>query len=264
MKLPASGTGVLPRLIGCFDSEGQFNYAVHVSEALGFIYFDQPVAACTTVKLNLNAWEAAARGIPYRNRTSREIHTRDLNPLRRPWDVGYGTFAEMLSRRDVLKLTSWRHPRDRIISAYLKKIRRPSVQGERFAEAFAIPAQSSFEEFVRLLASNEKAFMFDPHWRPQVVNAAVEVLQLDRVLLVPHLAENLSELSLELFAERRGIQDAREANPRSASGQNKSPELPAMIAAYDRHASRLYAEDLAYYERAVLSRERRSSVAPKE
>jgi hypothetical protein len=184
-------TDIIPRLIGLFGSEGQFNYAVHVSEALGFVYLDQPIAACTTVKLNLNAWEAAARGVPFGNRTSQEIHTRDLNPLRRPRDIGYRRFGEMLSSRNVVKLTSWRHPRGRLISAYLKKIRRRSPQGKRFADAFGVPEQGSFADFVFLLASNHSAFMFDPHWRPQVVNAAIGLLELDRVLLVPHLAEDL-------------------------------------------------------------------------
>jgi hypothetical protein len=68
---------------------------------------------------------------------------------------------------------------------------------------------------------------------------------------------------LHLTGEMRAVQDARDANPHSASRQSAHPDLPDMLAVYDRHASEIYAEDLAYYESAMLSRQQRGPVAPR-
>ena len=70
------------------------------------------MVGCTSIKLNLSAWESEARGIPFENQTSEEIHSRELSPLLQPRAVGYKRFAQILRSKDVIKLTSWRHPRD--------------------------------------------------------------------------------------------------------------------------------------------------------
>ncbi len=38
MKLRVAESGIVPRLVELFGSEGHLNYAVHISETLGFIY----------------------------------------------------------------------------------------------------------------------------------------------------------------------------------------------------------------------------------
>jgi len=43
-----------------------------------------------------------------------------------------------------------------------------------------------------------------------VINAAVGVIEIDRILLLDTLNDDLSKLSLSLFGERKEIRDARE------------------------------------------------------
>ncbi len=253
-RIQALRLGTLTRLLEHFESEGAFNRATFVSELLGFIYFVQPVAGCTTIKLNINFWEAAAQGVRFTIDGPEDIHNRKLSPLKMPRAVGYRRFIGMLASRDVLKFTSWRHPRDRLISAYLKKVRRRSNACQALMAEFPGFDNRRFTEFVSLIANERRALLLNSHWRPQAINVPVDIVEIDRVLLLDSLKDDLGDLSRALLGKRIPVLDSRDYHKANQSNRESASDLLEMMKCYDSGAAHLFERDLIYFEQSVAAR----------
>ena len=67
-----------------FNSVGEFNYSVHISDEFRFAHFNNPKCACTTIKASLNMACAAALGRQLEYTNIGDIHDRGRNVLLKP------------------------------------------------------------------------------------------------------------------------------------------------------------------------------------
>ena len=126
----------------------------------GFIYLNNPKVGCSTIKSSL--W-TGVRGKPPGQDQS--VHVLEGSPFA-------NTLPEPSVVAQAFVFTFVRNPYERLVSAYLDKVKHRSDNVWRgFATRRGLDpeAEVSFDRFVALIAS-QPVEENDPHWRPQHLN----------------------------------------------------------------------------------------------
>lgn len=144
----------------------EFNQNVHIDLVNKYVYVETPKVACSTIKARL--YEHITRGLPI----PKEVHpTLFCSPFVRPFQISDKHIERALYSDEYFRFSFVREPVERVLSAYLDKIKKPMPQRTRFLKRF-YPQQEadyniSFEEFLDCLQTIKAARNFDKHWRPQ-------------------------------------------------------------------------------------------------
>ena len=184
-----------------FNGERQFNYSIHVSDDFGFIYFNNPKCGCSTTKATLNLACAAVAGRELVYTSKADIHQRSKNILRRPADVGYDRFVEMLDDKAILKFAFMRDPVDRLASAFENKLTWNSVHKRALNLALGRPAEQpvAFADFVSMIADNHTLRDIDEHWRLQKKQICYDLVPGQKLFTFENLEVELENLLHQLF-----------------------------------------------------------------
>lgn len=184
--------------------ESQFNYMINISPRLDFIYFSIPKNACSTIKVLLRSLFEDI------NKIRTDVHDRQNSLLLRPCDIGYENFLKMLEDSSVFKFTVVRNPYSRILSAYLDKfIKLPKYDVEGYQiflsqlvggkEIDEYTSNISFLSFLKLI--NEKQpYGMNEHWRPQVIQGMIDLIDYDKIYRFESLETSLNDLVEKLKA----------------------------------------------------------------
>jgi dermatan 4-sulfotransferase 1 len=185
------------------------NYSVHISLANNYIYVETPKAACSTMKLSLISLELGY-DFPLEEETSGYIHLRDWSPLLTPKQVV--SFSRLLAL-PFLKFCFVRNPFTRVLSAYLDKIRRKTLQKKKWLSLFGDREPSApvtFSEFLTAIA-RQPVDLMDSHWRPQYFQTFQEGIPYDFVGRFETFSEDFDTLT-QLFGHDRPLHMRHEAN----------------------------------------------------
>jgi hypothetical protein len=209
-----------------------FNFSVHISLKNRFIYVETPKVACSTMKLSLISFELEYE-FPIDFDNSGYIHLRDWSPLLSPKQVV--SFSRLL-QLPFLRFCFIRNPFTRVLSAYLDKIQRRTLQKKKWCSLFGDRDQSrpvTFEEFLSCIARQPVGAM-DSHWRPQYFQTFQENFSYDFVGRFETFAQDFVALS-HLFPPPHNLVMRHEANHKT----NASARLYDL---YSNHTEQLVRE----------------------
>ena len=200
-----------------FNSLDEMDYAIHISEEFRFIYFSNPKCGCTTVKATLNLACAKTGGLQLHYSSLADIHDRSRNLLKRPMDVGYERFVELLGDESISKFSVIREPISRLASAFENKLTGDSDARQAFNLRRGWPSDASvdFLEFIRAIAGSTELRDCDEHWRlqrKQICFEQVPMMELFRfkqlnVSLDTFIKEKFSRNDVEVFDAREHFQE---------------------------------------------------------
>ena len=140
-------------------------HASHISLANKFLYVETAKVACSTIKKILiqNEYDGDIT-IDH----AEYVHFREFSPLLNARQTG--DFKKFIERKDIFKFCFVRNPYERLLSAYLDKIKQR--KGQHYAVQIQLgygPFSDhilTFDEFVNALIEQSPMHM-DPHWRTQ-------------------------------------------------------------------------------------------------
>jgi hypothetical protein len=203
------------------------SYRYNLSQKHRYLYVETPKVACTTIK----AFLQAAEGRDISDQNFEEVHDRDKSPLLKP-DKRPDLLFDLLGSDNSFKFTFVRNPYTRILSAYLDKIKRTSVEqaiaygaarlkqldqpvagdlplapdakaleGHRRERLHSLSLSTdsdvSFKEFVESLTRTDPAKM-DAHWRPQTLLTAQAYIDYDFIGRFERLEADLNWVANKL------------------------------------------------------------------
>ncbi len=186
--------GVLP-----FDN---FIYSTHISLKNHYVYVEVPKAGCSTIKYSLARLELENPDFVFPK--IEMLHGRDFLPTLTPLQVG--NFGQVFESQDFFKFCFVRNPYERLLSAYLDKIARPSEQRTVFVQQLGLSAGDAatitFPDFVDIICG-QKPVEMDNHWRPQVDQTMQHKIDYDFVGRAECLDDDLIELGRRLGCDLR-------------------------------------------------------------
>lgn len=218
----------IARMVANVGGEPLFNYTIHIDPDLRFIFFSNPICACSTLKATLNVATARALGIPFAINSAAMIHDRASNILKTPRQVGLNVLESLLDDPGVKKIAFIRSPESRFLSAFRKKLTYESVFSKRVRTHLGVASDMPLRDFLTLdsfakqVANDQTLRDLDEHWRLQRKQIFFdEVSDLD-IGFVENFSADTSRLLGEIFgADGYQIQDAVALNPSNASGNRK-------------------------------------------
>ncbi|WP_162784705.1 sulfotransferase family 2 domain-containing protein [Paracoccus suum] len=190
MSQMTSGAERAARMQALLRTPKSFDNTIHLSPDLGFMFFSNPIVACSTLKATLNQATARALGLPAPELRLDAIHDRAANPLQRPSDIGLPRFAEMLEDPAVRKIAFIRDPLRRFMSCFGKKLSKENRITERVRAQMKVPERIPLRDFLTpdsfatALESDPKLLNMNDHWRPQRLQVFYDLvpdLQIGRV-----------------------------------------------------------------------------------
>jgi hypothetical protein len=185
------------------------NYSIHISLKDKYIYVETPKAACSTMKLSLISLELGY-DFPLEEQTSGYIHLRDWSPLLTPKQVV--SFTRLLAL-PFLKFCFVRNPFTRVLSAYLDKIRRKTLQKKKWLSLFGNREPSApitFSEFL-MSVGRQPVGLMDSHWRPQYFQTFQQHISYDLVGRFETFSKDFLTLT-KLLGHDRPLHMRRDAN----------------------------------------------------
>lgn len=244
-----------PRLAGMaalVGGERDFNYTVHIAEDPAFVFFSNPICACSTLKMSLNLSVARARGdTAFRIDTPAAIHDRGANLLLTPRQLGYARFEAMLDDPGVAKFAFVRSPESRFLSAWRKKLSRETNFTRKVRAHLGIGPQVALADFLTLdafaagVAADPALRDLDEHWRLQRRQIFFDLVPDLDVGFVDAFDTDAARILGGLFGPGGYvIRDAVALNPANASGARRNPG-PGLSDAARAHVAAAYADDLA-------------------
>jgi hypothetical protein len=238
-----------------FNNVQEFNYSVHISNELRFVYFNNPKCACTTIKASLNMACAAALGRKLEYTSIADIHDRRRNLLLTPADIGYQRYLEVLADESFFKFCFIREPVARMVSAFASKLSWESellsALNRRLGRADRSPL--ALAEFVEALSAHDDLRDMDEHWRLQRKQVCFDLVRFDKIGLFETLTPDLEAILVRLFGRgaQKWVFDVR----RNFSGNvSNSPSLMTTLARATKAAiTQIYEEDMNLYRALVNS-----------
>jgi len=213
----------------------RFRNVMHISRTFKYVYVANPKAACSTLKLILSKAENNDPEF-----TPQSLHNRKHLPLLTPnkltrmeqgalFDGSYYLFSFV------------RHPFKRALSAYTDKILGNKKQKREILEAMGKADEKlnypvSFEEFVVVIADQDPATL-NPHWRPQTLNLATDLINYDFIGKLENFAADLAIVRARLKLPDFGI-------PHKNRKSHKATAVQAVSPATRQQLEKLYAADL--------------------
>lgn len=196
----ADGARGLPSLPKELLQRSFLDYAVHVSTKHRFIYVINPKVACSSILWTLRRLENRdADSVPGKVGV---IHDRSDSPLACPSDLKAS--VELLEDDGYFRFTFVRNPFDRLLSCYLNKIVRPTVQRGLAHRAAGRKSESDdlmpIDEFVEVIAKQSIVEM-DPHWRPQWAQTLQGVARFDAIGRFEDFDRELSRIGESISPE---------------------------------------------------------------
>lgn len=265
--LPFSGLAAGPRdsrlerMIAQFNSEADMNYNIFIAEDFKFIYFTNPICACSTIKWTLNAAVAKARGVDYEVSDLKHVHGRQFGPMKNAKQFGYDAFLDALEDPGWKKFSFIRSPEGRLLSAHSKKLRRPTQFVEAVRTHLGVAQDTPLDEFLTLsqfakgVARDHKLRDLDGHWRLQRKQILFDFVPGYQIGFVESFKEDAPVLFDQIFgADDYEIADVAALHPQNASSRKRGnkPALSDLDKAYVREA---YQSDFDLIEQVKAARE---------
>ncbi len=140
----------------------QVDYLCNIGRSRGFLYFETPKVACTSIKRSLQLLERGAGGAPLAG-----VHDKRASPLQGALSSGM-SFEDIFVSPRLFRFSFVRNPFSRALSCYLEKIVADEIERRRLLPAlgFAPDASVSLVDFLRAIEAQDHAAR-DIHWRPQ-------------------------------------------------------------------------------------------------
>jgi hypothetical protein len=174
----------------------RLNHALFISKRHGYVYVANPKAACSSIKHFLIQAELEDPSFDPPG-----VHRRKDGPLLKPGQLSAEERDSILSG-GFFVFTFVRHPLRRAVSAYADKIMghgRPKAELLRALgrDPASLESFVTFDDFVSAIASTP-LWELNPHWRPQVVNLAPDLIPYDFIGRVETLQDDLASLKAKL------------------------------------------------------------------
>lgn len=210
--------------------EAELNYTVHIAENPRFVFFSNPICACSTLKATLNLSVARAVGRTDFQITNAEmIHKRAANLLLTPYQLGYARFEAMLDDPDVPLFAFVRSPQSRFLSAWRKKLSHETQFTRKVRAHLGIGPDVPLADFLTLdtfaagVAADPDLRDLDEHWRLQRKQIFFDELPRLTLGFVDNFETDSARILGSIFG-RDGyfLCDAVKLNPNNASGNRKS------------------------------------------
>lgn len=250
MDAMMTGDERVARMQSLLPSPKSFDNTIHLSPDLGFMFFSNPIVACSSLKATLNRATARALGLPVPELRMGAIHDRDANPLQRPSDIGLTRFAEMLDDPAVRKIAFVRDPLGRFMSCFGKKLSRENRITERVRAHMKVPSTVALGDFLTphsfaaALEADPALLNMNDHWRPQrrqVFYDLVPDLQIGRV---EAFQADVDRLLAPIFgAGGYEVIDVPALFPQNSS-RSRGAAVPALSDAGREAVRRVYAGDI--------------------
>lgn len=256
-------TGLSPRLARMAARVGGlrgFNYTIHIAEDPAFVFFSNPICACSTLKATLNLSVARRQGLAdFRIASAAAIHDRRANLLKTPQDIGHDRFEAMLDDPGVTKFAFVRSPESRFLSAFRKKLAHETPFTRKVRAWLGIEDRVPLADFLTPdrfaagVAADPGLRDLDEHWRlqrSQIFHDDVPDLQIG---FVEDFATDAPRILGAIFGPGGVVmQDAAAINPANSSASRV--EL-ALSDAGRADVARAYAADLGMLATLRLRRQ---------
>jgi hypothetical protein len=242
----------LARMAALVGGERELNYTIHIAENPNFVFFSNPICACSTLKMSLNLSVASVQGNrDFRIDTAAAIHDRGANLLMTPRQLGYGRFAAMLDDPAVPKFAFVRSPESRFLSAFRKKLTRETNFTRKVRTHLGVAPAVPLAEFLTLdtfaagVAADPVLRDLDEHWRLQRRQIFFDLLPGLTIGFVERFAADAARILGGIFSPVDLVmRDAGELNPVNASATHKA--APSGLSEAARaHVAAAYSEDHA-------------------
>lgn len=219
----------LNRMAALVGGEAEFNYTVHIAEEPKFIFFSNPICACSTLKATLNLSVARAMGeTDFCIESADLIHKRAANILRTPYQLGYRRFEAMLDDPDVPLFAFVRSPESRLLSAWRKKLSRETAFTRKVRAYLGVSPEVPLTNFLTLdafaagVAADSNLRDLDEHWRLQRKQIFFDELPRLKVGLVENFAADSARILDSIFGTAGySLCDAVKLNHNNASSNRK-------------------------------------------
>ena len=252
----------LARMAALVGSEREFNYTVHVWTDPGFVFFSNPICACSTLKMSLNLSVARATGRKdFRIEAAGDIHKRAANLLQTPREIGYDRLLAMLDDPEVPVFAFVRSPESRFLSAFRKKLTRETNFTRKVRAHLGLDMDVPLSQFLTLdrfaqsVAADETMRDLDEHWRLQRKQIFYDAVPRLEIGFVESFSADAARILGRIFGpDGYVLRDATELNPANASGNRKAAPLEVSDLVRDCVAA-------AYTEDAAMIAEIRSKAA---
>ncbi len=167
---------------------GVLDYLVSISGRLGYLYFENPKVASSSI---LSALQKAERaGLEQTPVCKKQgVHNKKLSPLSGLSDLPHDEQDAWLFSPKHPRFTVVRNPYMRLVSAYLSKIDRslPAkadvlavLQSKKRHEISDLTPEVSFRQFVEVVCS-QKMMQMNTHWRPQSAQLLIGHVEYDYI-----------------------------------------------------------------------------------
>jgi len=219
-----------------FGNPKEINNRFFVCKEKKFIFCEVPKTGITTIKKTL-AELLEEKEINY------NVHDRKSFILKSPCNNN-------LTREDfnkMFKFTFVRNPYTRILSAYLDKIKKDSIEKQQIYNfaGISLEYEISFLEFLKILEKIPPVNM-NPHFRPQYINICYPLVNYDFIGKFENFNEDLIKV-LSKFFEKIQISVVDHHKTKANYKLKKFYNLEAI-----KLVQRIYAQDFLYFDYNIL------------
>lgn len=187
-------------------SLAELDWHTFISEKRGYIYINNPKAACSLIKQALwaNELQLSEQDPDYPHDISL-VHNKSQNPLLSPSQLECCQLER--AWKYFIKFAFVRHPQTRLLSAYLDKIYRGASQKRHILKVLGKSEKDltefvSFEDFVDAVGQ-QSAVEMNPHWRMQSDLIRVEFVQYDFIGRFENVGNDLEFILRWLYGNGR-------------------------------------------------------------
>ncbi len=188
-----------------YNHPDQVAYAINVSLRFGYMYYETPKAACSTIKRFLIKNELPDIHLfddPHADyETFEYLHDRTYSPLLNPKQLY--PFLPRLTDGSLFRFCFVRHPYDRLLSAYLDKILHDRYEAKAIKAHWGLrpddPNPVSFAQFIEAVCATPVHAM-DAHWRVQYYFNCIDDIPYDFIGRVDRFKGDI-----ETICQRTGL-----------------------------------------------------------
>jgi len=200
-----------------FTTLEELNYAVNVSLKNKYVFVETAKVACSTIKLTLQRLELEDKY--FKREVFQDVHVRAYSPLLSLQQVP--DFERLFINDDYFRFCFVRNPYERILSAYLNKIKGNSMMEKSIILSqlghdmrdLSIPV--SFEQFISAI-EKQPVSMMNNHWRHQYYSTYQDTINYHFIGKLEKFDEHFSYVMEKVGASPYYIKEARHATGSSS------------------------------------------------